>query len=418
MLLEISYLLNLVVMFSYTFRHYVFSFAAIKHRSEEQFVEKKVLSKLPFVSILVPAHNEEKVIGRLLQRLTELTYPKDKFEVIVVDDHSWDATSQIVKSYIFRYPNLIKVVTRDVGGNGKAEALNVGLRFAVGDFVCCFDADYVPQKDILEKMLPCFSNPHVGVVQGRVSVLNEKESWISRIVALERIGGYRVSQYARDRLGLVPQFAGTVGMIRRDLLLRFGGFNPKILAEDTDLTLRFRLAGYKVKYVNYAKSGEEGVVKLRQYWSQRNRWAKGHMQCAFEHMPHLLRSKRMSLKEKIDGLMLLSVYFVPVLVMLSWFSLFVLFLINPPTLLPYWMALVVSVFFALNGDIAPFLEVIAGAVCDGRKKLILHTPLLFIAYAVNVFVCCKAFLEVVFAKLTSKRANHWNKTVHNGGCQI
>jgi len=418
MLLEISYLFNLVVMFSYMFRHYVFSFAAIKHRSEERFVEKKVLSKFPFVSILVPAHNEEKVVGRLLQRLTELTYPKDKFEVIVVDDHSGDATSQIVKSYILRYPNLIKVANRDVGGNGKAEALNVGLRFAVGDFVCCFDADYVPQTDILEKMLPYFSNPHVGAVQGRVSVLNEKESWIARIVALERIGGYRVSQYARDRLGLVPQFAGTVGMIRRDLLLRFGGFNPKVLAEDTDLTLRFRLAGYKVKYVNYAESGEEGVVKPRQYGSQRSRWAKGHMQCAFQYTWPLLRSKRMSLKEKIDGLMLLSIYFVPVLVTLSWFSLFVLFLVNPPTLLPYWMALVVSVFFTLNGDIAPFLEVVAGAVCDGRKKLILYTPLLFVAYVVNVFVCWKVFLELVFAKLTGRRVNHWNKTVHNGGCEV
>jgi len=414
MLLEICYLFNFVVMFSYTFRHYVFSFAAIKHRSEEPFVEREVLSKLPFVSILVPAHNEERVIGRLLQRLTELTYPKDKFEVIVVDDHSEDATSQIVKSYVLRYPDLIKVVNRDVGGNGKAEALNVGLRFAVGDFVCCFDADYFPQADILEKMLPYFSNPHVGVVQGRVSVLNEKESWIARIVALERIGGYRVSQYARDRLGLVSQFAGTVGMIRRDLLLRFGGFNPKVLAEDTDLTLRFRLAQYKVKYVNYAESGEEGVVKPRQYWGQRSRWAKGHMQCAFEHVPHLLRSKKMSMKEKIDGLMLLCVYFVPVLFMLSWFSLFVLFLVNPPTLLPYWMALVVSVFFALNGDIAPFLEVVAGAVCDGRKKLILYTPLLFIAYVVNVFVCWKVFSELVFAKLTGRGTNHWNKTVHNG----
>ena len=142
------------------------------------------------------------------------------------------------------------------------------------------------------------------------------------------------------------------------------------------------------------------------------------MQCAFAHTLSLIRSKRVSLKEKIDGLMLLSVYFVPVLVMLSWFSLVVLFLVKPFTLLPYSMALVVSVFFALNGDIAPFLEVVAGAVCDGRKRLVLYTPLLFFAYVVNVFVCCKAFLELVFAKLTGRRVNHWNKTVHNGGCEV
>jgi len=85
---------------------------------------------------------------------------------------------------------------------------------------------------------------------------------------------------------------------------------------------------------------------------------------------------------------------------------------------PFWLAVVISVFFTLNGYIAPFLEVIAGAICDGRKKLILYTPLLFIAYVVNVFVCCKAFLELVFAKLTGRRVKYWNKTVHNGGCEV
>jgi len=418
MFLEIFYLSSWMVMVSYMFRHYVFSFAAMKHRSEEPFVEKDTLSKLPFVSILVPAHNEERVIGRLLQRLTELTYPKDKYEIIVINDHSEDTTSRIAQSHASRYPDLIKVVNRAVGGNGKAEALNVGLRFARREFICCFDADYVPQTNILEKMLPYFSDPRVGAVQGKISVMNEKESWIARIAALERIGGYRVSQYARDRLGLVPQYAGTVGLIRHDLLLRFGGFNTRILAEDTDLTFKIRLTGYKMKYVNYAESGEEGVVGLRQYWDQRSRWAKGHMQCAFAHTLPLIRSKRVSLKKKIDGLMLLSVYFVPVLVMLSWFSLVVLLLVKPSILLPYSMALVVSVFFALNGDIAPFLEVVAGAVCDGRKRLVLYTPLLFFAYVVNVFVCCKAFLELVFAKLTGRIVNHWNKTVHNSGCEV
>lgn len=278
MFLEIFYLFSWMVMVSYMFRHYVFSFAAMKHRSEEPFVEKETLSKLPFVSILVPAHNEERVIGRLLQRLTELAYPKDKYEIIVINDHSKDATGRVAESYASRYPDSIRVVNRDVGGNGKAEALNVGLRFAVGEFIGFFDADYVPQRDILEKMLPYFSDPRVGAVQGRISVLNERQSWIARIAALERIGGYRVSQYARDRLGLVPQYAGTVGLIRRDLLLRFGRFNTRILAEDTDLTFKIKLAGYRVKYVNYAESGEEGVVGLRQYWGQRSRWAKGHMQ--------------------------------------------------------------------------------------------------------------------------------------------
>lgn len=418
MLLELCYLFSWVVMASYMLRHYVFSFIAVKYRSEEPFDNKKSLAKSPFVSILVPAHNEEKVIGRLLHRLAELTYPKDKLEIIVINDQSEDATGRIAESYASMYADLIKVVNRDSGGNGKAEALNVGLRFTRGKVICCFDADYVPQVNILEQMLPYFSNPLIGAVQGKISVLNENESWVAKIAALERIGGYRVSQYARDRLGLVPQYAGTVGLIRRDLLLKFGGFNTRVLAEDTDLTFKIRLAGYKVKYVNHAQSGEEGVVDLRQYWSQRSRWATGHMQCAFAYMLPLLRSKSVSLKEKIDGLMLLSVYFVPISVMFSWFTLFVLFAVKPSTFLPYWPTLVVSVFLTLNGDIAPFFEVIAGVVCEGGKKLILYTPLLLIAYIVNIFVCCKAFLELVYGKLTGRKVNRWNKTAHNGNCEF
>jgi cellulose synthase/poly-beta-1,6-N-acetylglucosamine synthase-like glycosyltransferase len=418
MLLEFCYLLSWGVMISYMLRHYVFSLVAIRHRSENPFCSKEKLVKSPFVSVLVPAHNEEKVIGRLLQRLTELTFQKDKMEVIVINDQSEDATGQISESYASRWPDLIKVVNRDSGGNGKADVLNSGLRLAKGEVICCFDADYVPQTNILEDLLPHFSNSQIGAVQGKIFVLNENESWIAKIAALERIGGYRVSQYARDRLGLIAQYAGTVGLIRRDLLSDLGGFDPQILAEDTDLTFKIWLAGYKVKYVNYAQSGEEGVIGLRQYWHQRSRWATGHMQCAFAHMMPLLRSKRMQVKEKVDGLMLLCVYFLPILVAFSWlFSVF-LFVMKPPTVLPFWVALTASVFFLLTGHIAPLLEVIIGVVCDSRKKLLAYTPLLFIMYLINVGVCCIAFLKLIFAKLTGRKVKHWNKTVHNGNCEF
>jgi cellulose synthase/poly-beta-1,6-N-acetylglucosamine synthase-like glycosyltransferase len=401
-------------MVSYMFRHDVFSFTAIKYRKEDFSGATQVRCRLFSVSILIPAHDEEKVIGRLLQRIVELRYPRDMLEVIVINDCSKDKTGQIVETYASMYPSFIKVINREEGGNGKAEALNEGLLHAKGEIIGCFDADYFPQIDFLEKLLPHFLEPHVGVVQSRIYPLNENESWISRIVMLERIGGYRVSQYAREKLGLVPQYGGTAGLIRRDLLINFGGFNPNILAEDTDLTFKVRLAGYKVKYVNYAEVGEEAPAKLSQYWHQRNRWATGHMQCAFKYALPLLKSKKTSLKQKIDGLMILNMYFLPVFVLLSWFLLFALFVLSPPTLLPYWVALVVAVFFALNGNVAPFLEVVAGVVCDRRKKLLLFAPLLAIAYVINVFVCSEAFLYLAFAKLMGRNVNHWHKTTHNG----
>jgi len=396
------------------FRHDVFSFTAIKYRKEDISNVREVRCRLFSVSILIPARDEEKVIGRLLQRLVKLKYPRNMLEVIVVNDCSRDKTGEIAETYASMYPGFIKVVNRDKGGNGKAEALNEGLRHANGEIIGCFDADYFPQIDFLEKMLPYFLDSQVGAVQSRINVLNENESWISRIVTLERVGGYRVSQYAREKLNLVPQYAGTTGLIRHDLLTNFGGFNPNILAEDTDLTFKVFLAGYKVRYVNCVEAGEEAPAKLRQYWHQRNRWATGHMQCAFEHLWPLLRSNRASLKQKVDGFMILNIYFLPVLVLLSWFLQLSLFVLNPPTLLPFWVSLVVAVFFTLNGNVAPFLEVVAGAVCDRRRRLLLFAPLLVIAYIINVFVCSKAFLYLVFAKLTGRSVNHWHKTAHNG----
>lgn len=410
---EAFFLFTCGVMILYMFRHYVFSFTAIKYRLEGLRVGNCTVVK-PSVSIIIPARDEENVIGRLLQRLTELTYPKNKLEVIVVNDHSTDQTGEIADFYASRYPGFIKVVHRKPGGNGKPAALNEGLGYATGDIVCCFDADYVPQRDILEKMVPYFLDPTVGAVQGRVTVLNKRSSLVSRIVALERLGGYRVSQYARDRLGLVPQYAGSVGLVRRSLLSSLGGFDPNVLAEDTDLTFRILLAGSQTRYVNHAESGEEAVATLRSYWRQRSRWSKGHMQCAFNHMFPLLKSRKISLRQKVDGFMLLNIYFIPLLVMLSWILSLALFMFKPPTWFPYEIVFVFSVFFTLNGTLAPLLEIISASICDRRKKLILLTPLLFLAYIINVFICSKAFLDLFVSKITNRNPNRWHKTVHNG----
>jgi len=395
------------------FRHYVFSFAAIKHRSENGHVGQCGVFQ-PSVSIIIPARNEEKVIGRLLQRLVELKYPKSKLEAIVVNDQSTDRTGEIAEFYAYTNPSLIKVVHRKVGGVGKAAVLNEGLQYAVGEVVGFFDADYVPAIDILDNVAPNFLDPSVGAIQGRISVLNQRQSWVSRIVALERLGGYRVNQYARDLFGLVPQFAGTVGFVRRDLLLALGGFNTDTLAEDTDLTFRIILAGFQIKYVNYAESSEEAVKGWRRYWRQRKRWAKGHMQCAFRYIWPLMKSRKIPLKQKADGFLLLNIYFLPILVIFSWILRLAVWILKLPTLIPFEIAFVSGIFFVLHGNLAPFVEVIAGAFCDRRWKLFSLTWLLLLSYVVNMFICLVAFLDLLSCRITCKNPNNWHKTMHDG----
>lgn len=208
-ILNLILALLIFVISAYLVRHYVFTLTALYYRGgQPSFAPSR--SYQPNVSILIPAHNEEKVIGRILQRAVELTYPKEKLEIIVIDDASTDKTSDIAESFARKYDQ-IKVIhrMRGEGGNGKSTVLNEGLKHANGEIIFCFDADYYPQCDIIEKLAAYFVDPKVGAVQGRVTVLNEPNTFVTRLVTLERIGGYRVDQLARDDLRLIPQFGGT-----------------------------------------------------------------------------------------------------------------------------------------------------------------------------------------------------------------
>ena len=198
-------------MSAYLARHYIFTLTALYPQKGHPHHTPNDTAYQPTVSVLIPARNEEKVIRRILQRMTELTYPKEKLEVIVIDDASTDQTSEIAEEFAKEH-EYIKVAHRspEDGGKGKPAALNHGLKYVTREIVCCFDADYYPQRDILEKLTVCFKDPKVGAVQGRVTVLNEPNTLVTRLVALERTGGYRVDQFARDSLGLIPQFGGTI----------------------------------------------------------------------------------------------------------------------------------------------------------------------------------------------------------------
>ena len=138
--------------------------------------------------------------------------------------------------------------------------MNDGFAKATGEIILCFDADYYPQEDIVEKLVQPFIDPKVGAAQGRVVVLNEPQNFVTRLVALERKGGYRVDQEARDILGLIAQFGGAVGGFRKPLLKKLGGWDEKILAEDTDLTFRVYLEGFTIRYNVDAECYEEAVA--------------------------------------------------------------------------------------------------------------------------------------------------------------
>ena len=413
--LQVVFLFATALMVAYLIRHYIFTLTVLRRTTKARGKVAVDAKYEPTVSILIPARNEEQVIGRLLHSMVELTYPKDKLQVIVIDDASSDDTGRIAGEYAHKFA-FIDVLHRENsnGGKGKASAMNSGLKRSTGEIVLCFDADYYPQRDIVEKLVREFVDPAVGAVQGRPVVLNEAQNVVTRLVTLERIGGYRVDQEARDNLGLIPQFGGTVGGFRRNILEKLGGFDEAMLTEDTDLTFQIYLAGFKIRYVGDAECYEEAVDSWKAYWRQRHRWARGHMQVCFKHTPHVLRSKKLNTKEKIDGLLLLHVYFMPVLTLIAFFAGVSLILFETSQLVnALWFFVPVS-FYSLVGNFVPFFEIGIGTYLDGRTRIQWLIPLLLFVYLYNILICTKALLDLCAAKMLRKSQSDWAKTPHLG----
>ena len=413
--LEAVFLFATALMIAYLIRHYIFTLTVLKRNKKDSSPVAPNLKYEPTVSILLPARDEAQVIERLLQRVTKLTYPHHKLQVIAIDDASSDATGHIAEEFS-KCHSFIEVLHRDekTGGIGKAAAMNAGLRRATGEIVLCFDADYYPQRDIVQKLVREFVDPSVGAVQGRPVVWNEAQNAVTRLVTLERIGGYRVDQEARDNLGLIPQFGGTVGGFRRSILEDLGGFDESMLTEDTDLTFHIYLAGFKVRYVGDAECYEEAVNSWKAYWRQRHRWARGHMQVCFKHTPRVLRSKKLNAKEKIDGLLLLHVYFMPVLTLVAFIAGVSLIIAHSSQLVnALWLFMPLS-FYSIVGNFAPFFEIGIGAYLDGRTRIQWLIPLLIFAYFYNILICTKALLDILVAKILRRSQSDWAKTHHMG----
>lgn len=407
-----------LVICAYLIRHYIFTMTVLRHAKKGKTAYNVPNDDCeyyePTVTVLIPAHNEAKVVGNLLQKIAETSYPKNKLEIIVINDASHDNTGQIADCYAKKY-SFMKVLHRDynIGGRGKPAALNAALKQANGEIIVCFDADYIPDPHVLHRIVAKFTDPKVGAVQGRPVVFNESENIVTRLIALERIGGFRVDQAARDLLQLVPQFGGTAGGFRRSLVLSVGGFEESIITEDTDLTFIIYLAGYKIRYAGDAECYEEAVGSLKAYWRQRHRWAKGHMQVCLKHATKVATTKRMTVREKIDGLLLLHIYFMPLITLFSLFIGAYLILAGSTIAWGLWLVVPISIY-SFVGNYAPFFEVGIGAYLDGRSRLQWLAPLLLFSFFFNMIICAKAFLSLVADKLLGSQSAVWEKTAHFG----
>lgn len=256
---------TIIVLTIYAVRHYIFALYRISLRKSQDMMEL-VGFTTPSVSVLVPMHNEEKVAAHVLQALVDCDYDWSRLEILAIDDRSEDRTGEIIDQFALKYP-IIRAIHRSRGNGGKGAALRVASAQASGEILLLFDADYVPGRSMIKFLVAPFCDPEVGAVMGRVVPDNGGATLLAGLLELERSAGYQVGQQARFNLNLTPQFGGTVGGVRRSVLRAVGGWNADSLTEDTDLTFRLLVQGWKVAYVNRAECYEEAP----ETWEVRSR---------------------------------------------------------------------------------------------------------------------------------------------------
>jgi len=243
----------------------------------------------PFVSVIVPARNEEKVIVRTLSVLLGSDYPN--FDVIVVDDGSADDTALRVRE-AFASDVRVRLYCRENGG--KSEALNFGLSQSTSEIIIAVDADTLFEKDTMRKLVRRFAAHEIGAVAGNAKVGN-RTNMLTRWQALEYITSQNLDRRAFDTLNCITVVPGAVGAWRRDLILKAGGFTSDTLAEDTDLTICIRRMGYDIAYEDRAIALTEAPDNLRGFIRQRFRWTYGTLQSVWKHRNTLLRRRYGSL---------------------------------------------------------------------------------------------------------------------------
>lgn len=400
-------LFTIGVMLLYAARHYCFTLNRL-FGEQRSYYQDIIDSELAKVSVLIPMHNEEKVAAHILERLLKADYDLAKLEIIPVNDFSRDDTGKIIEAYAAKHP-CIRPLHRSKGDRGKPAALNEAIKLATGEIIIVFDADYLPPPSIIKNIAVCFNDPEVGAVMGRVVPYNTQSSMLTMLLDLERSGGYQVDQQARYNLRLLPQYGGTVGGFRRQVVVDLGGFDIRSLAEDTELTYRLSVNGWKVLYANRAECYEEVPETWQVRANQIRRWSRGHNGVMFRYLLPLIRSAHLSWREKVDGFFLLMVYSVPVVLLLGLCDSVALFFLGE-------MEIFSGIFFLLFlgayntfGNFAPFYQVGTACLLDGASQRIQLLPFLVFNFFFNMWYIFRGFLDSIVDVVTFRKAN-WDKT--------
>ncbi len=263
-----------------------------RKKSNEEKVPEEKGSNMPPVTVQLPVFNEKHVIERLIDNICQLEYPRDRFQIQVLDD-STDETTEKARKKVEYYREKgvdIELVRRSNRAGFKAGALQYGLKEAKGDYLAIFDADFLPRADFLVRTIPHFQNPEVGVVQTRWEHLNDSFSILTAMQAFQLNVHFSIEQKGREHAGYFLQFNGTAGVWRRKTIEDAGGWQADTLTEDLDLSYRAQLKGWRIIYLEEVGSPAELPADMNALKAQQYRWMKGGAENAIKNIPSVLRS--------------------------------------------------------------------------------------------------------------------------------
>jgi len=307
-LVIVLYTISLLLIFMYSLAQLNLLFNYLSSKKVKDDSPKFDLSnpdEIPYITIQLPVYNEMYVMERLLDNIAKIDYPKDKLEIQVLDD-STDETVETTLKHVQKLQATgldIKHITRTDRKGFKAGALKEGLEIAKGSIIAIFDSDFLPQKDWLKHTVPYFKDEAIGVVQTRWGHINRNYSILTRIQAFALDAHFTLEQVGRNSKGHFINFNGTAGLWRKTCIIDAGNWEGDTLTEDLDLSYRAQLKNWKFKYLEDVETPAELPIVISAARSQQFRWNKGGAENFRKMMGRVIKSKNITAKTKVHGLL-------------------------------------------------------------------------------------------------------------------
>lgn len=361
----------------------------------------------PGVSVILPAHNEEIVMAGTLESILHLDYPRERLEVIVIDDSSTDRTRRVVEHMMATDRRLkLVAVSPGLGGRGKSHALNQGVRYASHELIAVYDADNAPEPQSLRRLVAeLVADESLAAAVGKVRTLNRDANLLTRWISIEFISFQWIVQAGRWRLFGLASLPGTNYVIRREALEKAGGWDPSAIADDAELTVRLGQEGYHARFVPDAVTWEPEPQQWSVWVRQRLRWARGGTYVVRKFLPRILRLRRRELALEVMHLLTIYHSFFWLLVVSD--LIFVAGLIAGAAASFAASPLVILWGLAL----AIFLLELAVALAIERE----HTPLNLALAAAMYFTYCQMWLYICakahYLDMVRQEKLTWEKTL-------